>query len=88
MIIKPYKESIPNQLPFVVSIKTAGNIEISNGGKFCHNDFRSGMNACGTGNPSNLTIIIKQNNTPNQAIACSNLNGGINLTNTASLAKP
>ena len=69
-----------------VTLEVSGNIEISNGGKFCHNDFRSGINACGTGNPSNLTIIIKQNNTPNQAIACSNLNGGINLTNTASSA--
>ena len=40
-----------------------GDIDISNGGIFCH---KNGSESCGTGKPENLTILFKQKNNPKQ----------------------
>ena len=42
-----------------IILEIMGDIDISNGGVFCHKD---GLNACGTGKAENLTILFKQKN--------------------------
>ena len=54
-----------------------GDIDISNGGIFCH---KNAFEACGTGKPENLTILFKQKNNPKQnKLVCNRDNnyGGV-----------
>tara|TARA_Y100001968_G_C19448266_1_gene766754 strand:+ start:2055 stop:4217 length:2163 start_codon:yes stop_codon:yes gene_type:complete len=65
-----------------IILELMGDIDISNGGIFCHKD---GSNACGTGKAENLTILFKQKTKPNMngnQLACNRLDeltGGVNL---------
>ena len=65
-----------------IILEIMGDIDISNGGIFCHKD---GLNSCGTGNAENLTILFKQKNTPEgNKIVCNDLDditGGVRLKN-------
>ena len=40
-----------------IILEIMGDIDISNGGIFCH---KNGSESCGTGKPENLTILFKQ----------------------------
>jgi len=61
-------------------LEIMGDIDISNGGIFCHKD---GLNSCGTGKPENLTILFKQKtNTDGNKIVCNDhdrFTGGVKL---------
>ena len=64
-----------------IILEIIGDIDISNGGTFCHRD---GLNACGTGKAENLTILFKQKNYPKQNIlVCNreNKEGGVKIKN-------
>ena len=58
-----------------------GDIDISNGGIFCH---KNGSESCGTGKPENLTILFKQKNNPKEnKLVCNKDNnyGGVKFKN-------
>ena len=63
-----------------IILEIMGDIDISNGGNFCHKD---GLNPCGTGKAENLTILFKQKTKPTNngnQLACNRLdeiNGGV-----------
>ncbi|WP_320667403.1 hypothetical protein [Prochlorococcus sp. MIT 1307] len=61
-----------------VILEIMGDIDISNGGIFCHKD---GANACGSGKGGNLTILFKQKTNINgNKIVCNDLDqitGGV-----------
>ena len=63
-----------------IILEIMGDIDISNGGIFCHKD---GLNSCGSGKPENLTILFKQKTTSlGNQISCDNSdnsNGGVKL---------
>ncbi len=63
-----------------IILEIMGDIDISNGGIFCHKD---GPNACGSGKAENLTILFKQKTNVNgNKIACNHLDditGGVTL---------
>ena len=68
-----------------IILEIMGDIDISNGGIFCHKD---GLNSCGSGKPENLTILFKQKtNTQGNKIACNHIDdftGGVRLKETLS----
>ena len=58
-----------------------GDIDVSNGGIFCH---KNGSESCGTGKPENLTILFKQKNNPKEnKLVCNKDNnyGGVKFKN-------
>ena len=60
-----------------IILEVMGDIDISNGGIFCH---KNGFENCGTGKPENLTILFKQKNNPKfNKLACNRDNnyGGV-----------
>ena len=66
-----------------IILEIMGDIDISNGGIFCHKD---GLNSCGTGKAENLTILFKQKTTiEGNKIVCNNIDefpgGGVRLIN-------
>ena len=64
-----------------IILEIMGDIDISNGGLFCH---RNGFESCGTGKPENLTILFKQkNNHKENKLVCNrdNNNGGVKFKN-------
>ena len=64
-----------------VILEIMGDIDISNGGIFCH---KNGSDSCGTGKPENLTILFKQKNNPKQnKLVCNKDNnyGGVKFKN-------
>ena len=63
-----------------------GDIDISNGGIFCH---KNGTEDCGTGKPENLTILFKQKNQSEvNKLVCNreDNNGGVALKNNITYA--
>ena len=65
-----------------IILEIMGDVDISNGGIFCHKD---GLNSCGTGKAENLTILFKQKTTiDGNKIVCNDLDdfsGGVKLIN-------
>tara|TARA_Y100000589_G_scaffold309599_1_gene327263 strand:- start:372 stop:2507 length:2136 start_codon:yes stop_codon:yes gene_type:complete len=64
-----------------IILEIMGDIDISNGGIFCH---KNGIDSCGTGKPENLTILFKQKNNPQQnKLVCNRENnyGGVKFKN-------
>jgi hypothetical protein len=63
-----------------IILEVMGDIDVSNGGTFCHRD---GSNSCGTGKAENLTILFKQKTElEGNKVVCNNLddsNGGVRL---------
>ena len=62
-----------------IILEIMGDIDISNGGEFCH---RNGNEPCGSGKPENLTILFKQKSAPREnKLMCNrdSNNGGIKL---------
>ena len=69
-----------------VILEIMGDIDISNGGIFCH---KNGTEDCGTGKPENLTILFKQKNQSEvNKLVCNreDYNGGVALKNNISYA--
>ena len=64
-----------------IILEIMGDIDISNGGIFCH---KNGTEECGTGKPENLTILFKQKNqSESNKLVCNrdDNNGGAVLKN-------
>ena len=64
-----------------IILEIMGDIDISNGGIFCH---KNGSESCGTGKPENLTILFKQkNNSKENKLVCNKDNnyGGVKFKN-------
>ena len=64
-----------------IILEIMGDIDISNGGIFCH---KNGTEECGTGKPENLTILFKQKNqSESNKLVCNrdDNNGGVVLKN-------
>ena len=64
-----------------IILEIMGDIDISNGGIFCH---KNGLESCGSGKAENLTILFKQKNNPNQnKLVCNrdNYYGGVKFKN-------
>ena len=64
-----------------VILEIMGDIDISNGGIFCH---KNGTEDCGTGKPENLTLLFKQKNQSElNKLVCNreDNNGGVALKN-------
>ncbi len=64
-----------------VILEVMGDIDISNGGTFCH---KNGSENCGSGKPENLTILFKQKNKSNlNKLVCNRdgNDGGIKFKN-------
>ena len=62
-----------------IILEIMGDIDISNGGIFCHKD---GINICGSGKPENLTILFKQKtNSEGNKMVCNDdrFSGGVKL---------
>ena len=62
-----------------IILEIMGDIDISNGGLFCH---KNENDMCGTGKPENLTILFKQKKKPlKNKLICNrnNNNGGVNI---------
>tara|TARA_E500000331_G_scaffold357595_1_gene419886 strand:+ start:119 stop:2275 length:2157 start_codon:yes stop_codon:yes gene_type:complete len=60
-----------------IILEIMGDIDISNGGIFCH---KNGSDSCGTGKPENLTILFKQKTTSEgNKIVCNDIAGGVKL---------
>ncbi len=74
-----------------VVLEVSGDIDVSNGGKFCHRDGVNGK--CGSGKPENLTILFKpqekEHNGTNKLVCNRDLNsnGGVKLINRRELTK-
>ena len=69
-----------------VILEIMGDIDISNGGIFCH---KNGTEDCGTGKPENLTILFKQKNQSEvNKLVCNreDSNGGVALKNNITYA--
>ena len=69
-----------------IVLEIMGDIDISNGGIFCHKD---GENNCGTGKPQNLTILFKQKtNTEGNKMVCNDdrFTGGVKLKKSVSFS--
>ena len=69
-----------------VILEIMGDIDISNGGIFCH---KNGTEDCGTGKPENLTILFKQKNQSEiNKLVCNreDNNGGVALKNNITYA--
>ena len=70
-----------------IILEIMGDIDISNGGIFCHKD---GLNACNSGKAENLTILFKQKTIPEgNKIVCNdldNITGGVKLKNIITFA--
>ena len=74
-----FEVSTTNKSKIILEIM--GDIDVSNGGIFCH---KNGFESCGTGKPENLTILFKQKNNPkkNKLICNKDDNyGGIKFKN-------
>ena len=64
-----------------VILEIMGDIDVSNGGEFCH---KNGSEDCGTGKPENLTILFKQKTkTQSNKLVCDrdNNEGGVMYKN-------
>ena len=64
-----------------IILEIMGDIDISNGGKFCHRD---GLNPCGSGKPENLTILFKQKSASKEnKLVCNKDSdfGGVKINN-------
>ena len=64
-----------------VILEIMGDIDVSNGGEFCH---KNGGEDCGTGKPENLTILFKQKTKPQSKKLVCNRNdneGGVAYKN-------
>ena len=62
-----------------IILEIMGDIDISNGGEFCH---RNEDEPCGSGKPENLTILLKQKSESSEnKLICNkdSINGGIKL---------
>jgi len=62
-----------------IILEIMGDIDISNGGLFCH---KNENDVCGTGKAENLTILFKQKNKPlKNKLICNRINnsGGVNI---------
>ena len=69
-----------------VILEIMGDIDISNGGIFCH---KNGTEDCGTGKPENLTILFKQKSQSEvNKLVCNreDNNGGVALKNNITYA--
>ncbi len=67
-----------------IILEIMGDIDVSNGGEFCH---KNGTEECGTGKPENLTILFKQKNqSESNKLVCNrdDINGGVFFKNNIS----